>query len=338
MDNVFIISEIAQAHDGSLGMAHSYIDALAQSGVDAIKFQTHIAEAESSDFEEFRVPFSYQDRSRFDYWKRMEFTAQQWAGLKEHCDQKGVEFMSSPFSVAAVEMLEKIGVKRYKIGSGELSNYLMLHHVAQTGKPIILSSGMSDWTELDRTISFLKPYGNELTLLQCTTAYPTLPNQWGLSVIKEMRDRYQVSVGFSDHSGDIVASTAAAALGAQVIEFHVVFDRQMFGPDSRASITIDETTRLVKGIKQIREALKSSALKDNHQGFSDLKTMFGKSLAVNKNLPGGHILALSDLESKKPAGKGISADQFLRVVGTALVNEKKQWEFLQGEDLRPIKD
>ncbi|RZL16570.1 MAG: N-acetylneuraminate synthase, partial [Pedobacter sp.] len=150
--DVFIIAEIAQAHDGSLGIAHSYIDALADAGVDAVKFQTHIAEAESSIFEPFRVKFSYEDDTRFDYWKRMEFTEQQWAGLKEHCEARGVEFMSSPFSGAAVELLNRLGVKRFKVGSGEVNNLLLLHQIAQTGKEIILSSGMSNFSELDKTI------------------------------------------------------------------------------------------------------------------------------------------------------------------------------------------
>ncbi|MFN9582272.1 MAG: N-acetylneuraminate synthase family protein, partial [Bacteroidota bacterium] len=216
--NTCIIAEIAQAHEGSLGIAHSYIDALADCGVNAIKFQTHIAEAESSDSESFRVKFSYEDKTRYDYWKRMEFTADQWAGLQQHCDEKGVEFISSPFSVAAVELLEKLNVKRYKIGSGELTNYLMLDKIAQTGKPIILSSGMSDWNELDQTIAFLKPYGNELSLMQCTTAYPTQPQQWGLQLIAEMKSRYGLPVGFSDHSGDIYAGLAAVTLGAELLE------------------------------------------------------------------------------------------------------------------------
>ena len=132
--NLFIIAEIAQAHDGSLGLLHSYIDALAETGVDAVKFQTHIAAAESSEFEQFRVPFSYVDKTRFDYWKRMEFTAEQWGGIKQHCENRGVEFISSPFSIAAVELLEKLNVKRYKIGSGEVSNTLLLDRIAPNKK------------------------------------------------------------------------------------------------------------------------------------------------------------------------------------------------------------
>ena len=122
-----IIAEIGQAHDGSLGFLHSYIDAVSKYNIDIIKFQTHIAEAESSIHEDFRVNFSYEDKSRYDYWKRMEFSLDQWIEIKKHCDDKNIEFMSSPFSLAAVNLLNKIGVNRFKIGSGEISNYLMIN-------------------------------------------------------------------------------------------------------------------------------------------------------------------------------------------------------------------
>ncbi|MFN9110916.1 MAG: N-acetylneuraminate synthase family protein [Bacteroidota bacterium] len=333
MSKTFIIAEIAQAHEGSLGIAHSYIDALANCGVDAVKFQTHIAAAESSDAEQFRVNFSYEDNTRYDYWKRMEFTPEQWAGLKQHCEEKGLEFISSPFSIAAVDLLEKLKVKRYKIGSGELSNYLMLHKIAQTGKPIILSSGMSDWKELDETITFLKPFGNHLSLLQCTTAYPTPPKQWGLSAIEEMKERYQIPVGYSDHSADIYACLAAKTLGASILEFHVVFDHQMFGPDAKASLTIEQVKHLVQGVRKIETALQHTHLKNDASGFDTLKTMFGKSLAVNKNLPAGHILSLDDLESKKPSNQGIPAKDFQSVIGKQLKQDLKQWSFLREEDL-----
>ncbi|MCK6612005.1 MAG: N-acetylneuraminate synthase family protein [Bacteroidia bacterium] len=332
MKDVFIIAEIAQAHEGSLGIAHSYIDALADTGVDAIKFQTHIAEAESSSEERFRINFSYQDSTRFDYWKRMEFTFEQWVGLRNHCIEKGMEFISSPFSIAAVELLEKTGVNRYKIGSGELTNYLMLHHIGRTGKPIIISSGMSDWNELDKTIAFLRDYKNSLTLLQCTTAYPTKPIDWGLNVIQKMRERYKIPIGFSDHSASIEAPIAAVALGAEVIEFHVVFHKNMFGPDSVASLPIDSVKGVVNGIRNVSKSLASGDLKTNSDRFSDLRTLFGKSLAVNKSLAPGHIVSISDLESKKPFGLGISASDYNLVIGKRLKNSKEKWDFLKRED------
>jgi N-acetylneuraminate synthase len=331
--NTYIIAEIAQAHEGSLGIAHSYIDVLADIGVDAIKFQTHIAEAESSSQEQFRINFSYEDATRYDYWKRMEFTLEQWAGLKQHCEEKGMEFISSPFSIAAIELLEKLDVKRYKIGSGELANYLMLDAIAKTKKPIILSSGMSDWNELDDTINFLKPYGNELTLLQCTTAYPTPPEKWGLTAIEEMKNRYQLPVGYSDHSADIFACIAAKTLGASILEFHVVFDHNMFGPDAKASLTIKQVKQLVKGVRAIEIGMQSNHLKNDASSFNTLKTMFGKSLAVNKNLPQGHLIDISDLETKKPGDQGIPAKEFQRVIGKQLKHDLKQWSFLREEDL-----
>ena len=296
MNNLpLIIAEIAQAHDGSLGILHSYIDALAQTGISAVKFQTHIAEAESSEFEPFRVKFSYVDATRYDYWLRMGFNKQQWKDIKKHCDDVGVEFISSPFSNAAVDLLEEIGVKRYKVGSGEVSNFLLLEKLAQTGKPVILSSGMSNLTELDNAVNYLKSRNIVVSILQCTTAYPTLPEQWGLNVIALLRERYNVPIGFSDHSGVIHACLAATALGAEILEFHAIFDKRMFGPDAKASLQINEISELVNGVKMISTAMHTIENKTDNSKFEELKKIFEKSLAVNKDLPAGHILQFDDL-------------------------------------------
>lgn len=329
----FIIAEIGQAHEGSLGIAHSYIDALADTGVDAVKFQTHIAHAESSEYEPFRVKFSYEDITRYNYWKRMQFTEEQWLGLKEHCEEKKMEFMSSPFSNAAVDLLEKLNVKRYKIGSGEVSNYLMLEKVARTGKPIIVSSGMSSFKELDNAIKFLKSFNNELAVLQCTTSYPTKPEDWGLNVIDELNQKYNIPVGFSDHSGDIFACLTAAAFGAEIIEFHVVFDKQMFGPDAKASLTIDQTKKLVKGLRDQAIAFKNPINKSDSSRFEDLKRIFEKSLAVNKDLVKGHKISFNDLEAKKPKDHGIDASKFKEVIGKTIKKDISAWSFLNSKDL-----
>ena len=329
----FIIAEIGQAHDGSLGMAHAYIDAVAKSGCSAIKFQTHIAEAESSIHEPFRVKFSKQDATRIDYWKRMEFTLAQWKGLKEHCDEKGIEFMSSPFSNAAVDLLEEVGMKRYKVGSGEVNNFVLLEKIAQTKKPVIISSGMSSFDELDKTIIFLKNRNVAYSILQCTTAYPTTPEQYGLNVIQELKNRYNVPVGFSDHSSSIETCIAATALGAEILEFHVVFDKEMFGPDAKSSLTFKETTQLVKAVHNIQLALNHPVDKKNNTQFVELKQIFEKSLAVNKNLKAGHVLTFSDLETKKPKGYGILASEYEKVIGQKLNKDLNKWSFLNNEDL-----
>ncbi len=147
-----IIAEVAQAHDGSVNFAHSFIDAAAGAGADAIKFQTHIAAAESSPQEQWRVQFSKQDATRYDYWKRMEFTREQWRGLKEHAESKNLVFLSSPFSVAAVELLDELGIQVWKIASGEVRNEILLEKIIATKLPVLLSSGMSSFADLEATV------------------------------------------------------------------------------------------------------------------------------------------------------------------------------------------
>ena len=328
-----IIAEIGQAHDGSLGTAHAYIDALANSGADAIKFQTHIADAESSDFESFRVNFSKQDKTRQQYWKRTEFTIEQWMGLKKHCEDLNIEFISTPSSISAVELLEKLNVARYKVGSGDTTNLLLLKRLGITKKPILLSSGMSSFDELEKAITFLEKFGNPLTLMQCTSKYPTSPKEWGLNIILELMNRFNLPVGFSDHSGTIYASLAAAAMGAEVFEFHVVFDKGQFGPDVSSSITIDQVKILTEGIKAIQTAMNNPLNKDNISQFEDLKNMFGKSLSVNKNKKAGEIIEFDDLESKKPSEYGIPAIEFEKVIGKTLNKNLAKWSFLNWEDL-----
>jgi N-acetylneuraminate synthase len=333
MKKPFLIAEIAQAHNGSFQRAVNYIEALAKTGVNAVKFQTHIAEAESSIFEPFRIRFS-NDKTRFDYWKRMEFSLEQWQRLKQVCEQYNVEFMSSPFSNAAVDLLEKIGVKRYKIGSGEVNNFLLLQKVAETGKPIILSSGMSSFAELDETVAFLRRQNVEFSILQCTTSYPTQPDQFGLNVIQELKDRYGVTVGFSDHSAKLATGIAAVALGAEILEFHAVLDRENdSGPDASSSLEIEEIAQLVEQVKTISEAKQYIVDKRDNSRFTELKGIFEKSLAINKHLPKGHILQFVDLEAKKPKNHGIDASLFEKIIGRKLNKSMSKWDFLNENDL-----
>lgn len=330
----FLIAEIGQAHEGSLGILHSYIDAAASTGVDAIKFQTHIAAAESSIHEPFRVKFSYEDDTRYDYWERMGFTLEQWKGIKAHCDEVGLEFMSSPFSQAAVDLLEEVGVKRYKIGSGEVTNFLMLEKIAKTGKPIILSSGMSSFSELDAAVEFIKGYGNDLSVLQCTTAYPTPPERVGLNVIQELKERYpDLTIGLSEHTGAIYSGIAAVAMGAKILEFHIVFDRRMFGPDAKSSLEINEVKKLVEGVRSVETSLQHPIDKSDNSEYTGLKKIFEKSLAVNKDLPKGHAISFEDLEAKKPANLGIPASNFKSIIGKKLLTALKKYDFLKADNL-----
>lgn len=313
-----IIAEVAQSHDGSLGQAHAFIDAVAKTGADAIKFQTHLASAESSPQEPWRVKFSPQDDTRYEYWQRMEFSKEQWIGLKRHADECGLLFLSSPFSDEAVDLLTEIGMTVWKVASGEVGNEPMLEKIARTGQPIILSSGLSDWNELDCAVSTVKAGGNPLAVLQCTTAYPCPAEKIGLNMIGEIRSRFGCASGLSDHSGKIFAGLAAGALGADVVEVHVCMSREMFGPDVPASITTKELRQLAAGIREIETMISNPVDKQTAaKEAADLKSIFGKSIFAAAALPAGTVVKREHLKFKKP-GNGISSSNVAVVVGSKL--------------------
>ena len=313
-----IVAEIGQAHDGSLGTAHAYIEAVAKAGADAIKFQTHIAAAESTLEEPFRIKFSPQDRTRYEYWKRMEFSEEQWRGLAKHATERGLLFLSTPFSLEAMTLLDRLGMPAWKVGSGEVTNQFLLERMAATGKPMLLSSGMAKWSELDTAVASIRRLRAPLAMFQCTTAYPCSPEQLGFNVMGELRRRYQCPVGLSDHSGTIYAGLAAVALDANLLEVHVTFSRECFGPDVPASVTTAELKQLVDGIRFIEKAVAHPIDKNLvAEEFSELRTMFGKSIVFARDLPPGHRLIEADLRLKKP-GNGIPASQLARVIGRSL--------------------
>ena len=332
-ESVFVVAEVAQAHDGSLGAAHAFIDAVAKRGVDAIKFQTHIAEAESSLQEEFRVPFSYQDRSRYEYWKRMEFTAKQWEELAIHARERGLIFLSSPFSEQAVDLLESINCPAWKVGSGEVGSISLIERMIATNKPLLLSSGMSDWNELDSLTEHIRSRGVQFAILQCTTAYPCPPEKWGLNNIAEIVRRYHCLAGYSDHSGTIAAGLAAVALGAKILEVHVTFSKECFGPDVSSSLTLDQLEELVLGIRQITIA-KTHPVDKSAIAYelSELKKMFGKSIFAARNLKEGEILSLADFVYKKP-GTGIPAANAAKIDGKRLNSDIRANEMLKESHL-----
>jgi N,N'-diacetyllegionaminate synthase len=329
----FVVAEIAQTHDGSLGTAHAYIDAVAGTGADAIKFQTHIADAESTPGEQFRVKFSRQDASRYDYWKRMEFSEAQWAGLAAHAAEKGLVFLSSPFSDAAVDLLDRIGVPAWKIGAGEVTNHPMLQRVARTKKPVLLSSGLSSWSDLDAAIAVLREHGAPICVFQTTTAYPCPPEKLGLNVLAELRARYACPVGLSDHSATIFAGLAAVTLGANLLEIHVTFSRECFGPDVIASITTDELATMVRGIRFVETALAHPIDKDAMAGeLGELKVLFGKSIVAARDLAAGEVVTDDAVAYKKP-GTGIPAARRDEVIGKRLVRAVAANTQLREDDL-----
>jgi N-acetylneuraminate synthase len=331
-----IIGEVALTHDGSLGLAHKFVDAIADAGADAVKFQTHIAAAESTPSEPFRVKFSRQDATRYDYWRRMEFSEDEWRGLAEHCAQRHVLFISSPFSLEAVDLLERVGQPFWKIASGEVSNRALLDRVLDTGAPVVLSSGLSPLAETDAAVARVQARGRQLGVMQCTTAYPCPPERIGLNLVQVFRDRYKCLVGLSDHSATIYPGLAGAALGLDLLEVHVALSREMFGPDVVASVTTSELRQLVEGVRFIETMRANPVDKDAAARDAEpLRRLFTRSVVARRALPAGAVLAASDLAIKKP-GTGLPPERLAEIVGRTLRRAVAPDQLLSVEDVEGL--
>jgi N,N'-diacetyllegionaminate synthase len=306
-----VIAEVGSVHDGSFGNALRLIDACAAAGADVVKFQTHIAAAET--LKGAPMPPYFKGEPRFEYFTRTGFTDAQWRELAAHCRQAGVGFLSSPFSIEAVELLERVGADAFKIPSGEVTNLPMLERIAATGKPVLLSSGMSNWAELDAAVEALKR-GGPLLVMQCATAYPCPPEQVGLNVLAEMAGRYGVPIGYSDHFNGPAASLAAAAHGAVAIEKHFTFSRAMYGSDAANATEPGEFRDLVQWLRQIWAMREHPVDKDDIAPYAEMKRIFQKSVVTARAVPAGKAIEAADLAYKKP-GDGIPAARWREVIG-----------------------
>jgi N-acetylneuraminate synthase len=332
----FIVAEVGLAHDGSLGLAHAFIDEAARGGADAVKFQTHIAAAESTPAEPFRIKFSRQDATRYEYWQRMEFSEAEWQGLAEHAAERKLVFLSSPFSHDAVALLTRVGVPMWKVPSGEVGNVPLLDAMIATGRPILLSSGMSPIAELDNAVERVQRARVPLAVLQCTTAYPCPPERIGLNMIPFFRERYQCFVGLSDHSGTIYPGIAAATLGSEIVEVHITMSRGMFGPDVRASVTIEELRQLVDGIRFVERMRANPVDKDAVAvDMAPLRAIFTKSLVARQPLAAGTVLTEAHVAFKKP-GTGIPAERVKDVIGRTIRRDIGPDEMIREEDLETV--
>ncbi len=330
-DAVFIIAEVGSVHDGSFGNALMLIDVAAECGVDAVKFQTHIAQAET--LRNAPMPPYFKGEPRYEYFERTAFSRDQWQALKRHCEEKGVGFLSSPFSIEAVELLESVGVDRYKVGSGEVTNLPMLEAIARTGKPVLLSSGMSSWAELDEAVNTIRRFHERVTVLQCTSEYPCPYEEVGLNVMLEMRARYRLPAGLSDHTLTPYASLAAVVLGAAAIEKHLTFSRLMYGSDARHSLEPEQFSSLVQGIRAIETMLGSQVDKDGMaRQLREMKQIFEKSVVSVVDIPAGTVITEGMIGLKKP-GTGIPGHRFHEIIGQRTARDIARDTILQESDL-----
>lgn len=325
-----LIAEIGSVHDGSFGNALKLIELASECGANAVKFQTHISDAET--LPNAPNPGYFQNESRSEYFKRTGFSKNQWKDLKKQAEKLDIVFLSSPFSLEAVDLLEDINITHYKIASGEVTNSPLLEKIAMIGKPVILSSGMSNWKELDNAVSIFK--GNcDLTVMQCTTAYPCPPEKVGLNILTEIKNRYDVNIGFSDHTSGLSASIAAATLGAQTIEKHLTFSKKMYGSDAQHSMEPNEFKLLSRSLHELWEIIKNPINKDDLDDYYEMKNIFQKSIVSSRDLNVGEVITFDDLLFKKP-GTGISANEYKKILGKTVLhkidrNNIIKWEYLK---------
>lgn len=332
MKKTYIIAEIGNTHEGSVGLAKQFIKAAADCGVDAVKFQTHIFEAES--LPSAPNPSYFKDETRKEYFERTAFTIEQYKILKDYAENEcKVDFFSSPFSLEAVDFLMEVGVSTFKIPSGEVSNIPLLEHVAKTGKNVILSSGMSSWEELDRAVAVFKDK-EKLTILQCTSEYPCKPENAGLNVMLEIKERYQCKVGFSDHTLGIGVPLTAVVLGATLVEKHFTLSKLMYGSDAKNSTEPKEFKHMVDNIRAAELAISSKIDKNEKvKELGEMKFVFEKSIVSARELKAGHVISEEDLVYKKP-GDGIPAKDYKNVIGKKVIkniaaNEKIEFSQIQ---------
>jgi N-acetylneuraminate synthase len=323
-----VIAEIGNNHDGSVYQAERLIDAAAEAGADAVKFQTHIAEAEMHPSTPTPPHFS---EPRWEFTKRMELSLDDHLRLKAYAEERGVVFFSSPFSVEAVELLERVDVPLYKIASGEVTNPPLIEAIAATGKPVLLSTGMSGFAEVDAAVELLRAAGTDLLILQCTSNYPCPPEKVNLRAMPALGARYGVPFGLSDHTPDIHTSIAAVALGASALEKHFTLSKRLYGPDHHASLTPEELARLVAGVREVELALGSDE-KVRDAELDPARATFEKSVVTRRPIAAGATIEREMLTTKRP-GTGIPATRLAEVVGRRASRPIDENELVQEVDL-----
>lgn len=331
MNKVFIIAEAGVNHNGDWEIAKQLVDAAVEAGADAVKFQTFKAEklvcknAEKADYQKETTD---KAESQFEMLKKLELTEDMHQMLLEYCKEKGILFLSTPFDVDSVDYLIGMGMEIMKIPSGEITNYPYLRKVAQTGKKVIMSTGMSNLQEVRDAVAVLKEYGGkDIAVLHCNTEYPTPFTDVNLKAMITLRDELEIEVGYSDHTPGIEIPIAAAAMGAEIIEKHFTLDKTMEGPDHKASLEPDELKAMVAAIRNVEAAL-GSGVKMPSASEQKNTAIARKSIVAKCNIEKGQIFTEDNLTTKRP-GTGISPMRWNEIIGTEAQRSYKEDELIE---------
>lgn len=330
MDKVLIIAEAGVNNNGRLDLSYQLVDKAVEAGADIIKFQTGKPEKVAS---KFASQASYQEKntgvkeSQLDMIKKLMMPYDDFIPLKEYCDKKGIQFLSTPFEIDSIHFLNKL-VSFWKIPSGEITNLPYLVEIARTGKPVIMSTGMSSVKEIKDALFLLKKYGTkDISLLHCTTQYPAPYNSVNLKAMITLQKEFGCRVGYSDHTLGIEVPLAAVAMGATIIEKHFTLNRSMSGPDHKASLEPEELKRMVESIRHIEKAM-GTGLKEPSPAEIPNIVIARKSIVAKYNIKKGDIFTEENLTTKRP-GNGISPMDWFKVLGTKAVRDFAEDELIE---------
>lgn len=333
MKRTYIIAEAGVNHNGNIVLAHKMIDVAVETGADAIKFQTAIPELVMTRFvgkAKYQKENTGSDESQLDMCKRIHLPLDAYGELKKHADECGIEFLSAPFDMVSIDELERIGVSKFKIPSGEITNKPYLQKIGSLKKPVILSTGISTLGDIETAVGILVDSGQKresIVLLHCTTQYPAPYASVNLNAMITMRDSFKLSIGYSDHTIGNEVSMAAVALGAMIIEKHFTLDRNMEGPDHIASMEPDELKNLVRQIRNIDEAMGDGIKKPSGHEIEN-QDIVRKSIVALRHINKGELLTAENITTKRP-GSGLSPLLWNRVINTTAIRDFDEDELIE---------
>ena len=331
---VLIIAEAGVNHNGSIKMAKQLIDVATEAGADIVKFQTFKAgklvskAARQAEYQ--KANLKNMDDSQYNMLKRLELDEAMHIELIDYCQQKGITFLSTGFDEESVDMLDRLGVPFYKIPSGEITNKPYLQHIARKLKPVVISTGMADLNEIKEALDVLTGEGLDLsmiTVLHCNTEYPTPMEDVNLKAMLTIKETFKVKVGYSDHTKGIEVAIAAVAMGAEVIEKHFTLDRNLPGPDHKASLEPDELKAMVSAIRNIELALGDGVKKASKSEIKNI-TLARKSIVAIKKIKKGEIFSTQNIASKRP-GNGINPMRWDEIIGKKSIKEFKPDDLIE---------
>ena len=326
--SVFIIAEAGVNHNGSIDLARRLIDEASNSGADAVKFQTFKAEnlvTKNSKKAEYQKKTKDKNESQFDMIKKLELDINAHKELISYCHSKNIMFLSSPFDQDSIELLNDLGLEIFKIPSGEITNIPYLRSIGRLNKKVILSTGMADVGEIEDALDILLEMGTKkenITVLHANTMYPTPMEDVNLKAMTTIGSTFDIDYGYSDHTLGIEVDIAAVAMGASCIEKHFTLDKDMEGPDHRASLEPDELKAMVKAIRNIEIALGSGIKKPSKSELPNIKVA-RKSIVAKNDIRQGEILSIDNLAIKRP-GSGISPSKWDDIIGTIAEKDYKK--------------